>query len=117
MRVRGTAVALALLLLATSVPAATRMCCPAGRAAQTSIRSMDCCEAALLRCPASLQAIVSADSSDDSLTVRIEASSAVPGGSHDSPPLLLQGSLGERVSRTTSFSHPPLFRLYSQLLI
>src|SRR5450759_2499842 len=55
MTARGTALALALLLLATGVSAAPGACCPPGGRAEQAIGAVDCC-ATMLECPTAPQA-------------------------------------------------------------
>ncbi len=113
---RATATALALLLLAASLPAATPTCCALRESAErTIISSMDCCSATL-ECPIAPQAIVTAASPSTIPTLRVLSFCPLSGGSTDSailfarPPALLSfpGSAP---------SGPPPYRLHSQLLI
>lgn len=116
MRVRGIAFGLALLLATVKAAAATPMCCTVGRLGVTTIRSVDCCGTVLIRCPTSTQAVVSNASLEPAPGVRTPPLSVVSGRVRDSllSPLRPAAS---GISLTLRLARPPLFRLYSQLLI
>jgi hypothetical protein len=112
---RAAAAALALLVLASSLPAATRKCCSLRATTERMIMSpMDCCET-MLECPIAPEAAVAAAS-----TSMLPA----PRGSVvlcQQPSVSLEASLLTRPvpgpTLTALLSTPPLYRLHSQLLI
>jgi hypothetical protein len=112
MTARGTALVLAILLLAAGASAAPDACCfPSGRADQ-AIGSMDCC-ATMLECPAAPQAALTT-------TVKgvetLQAHHALPADSALFP-LSFPRLITARASLGMPADGPPLFRLHAQLLI
>src|ERR1700693_4581636 len=110
---RGIVLALALVLLAASVPAMSADCCAPGAPAQQAIRAADCC-ATMLECPTPrvLSAVV--QMADPARRARVLTADSVE--AFDMSPRLSrldasESALGPR------FGAPPLYRLHAQLLI
>lgn len=109
---RGTALALAFLLLATGLSAAPGACCPSDGRAEHAIAAVDCC-ATMLECPTAPQAVLTTAARG---AENLPAAHALP----VSPALFAQGS--PRLTAARAFLEPPpdgprLYRLHSQLLI
>jgi hypothetical protein len=110
---RKTALALAVLLFALSVPAATGACCAAGGPTERTARSMDCC-GAMLECPTSrLVSTGAVQSADSGGTAGLQTADSV--GSLDMAPSLPR--LADSPRPGALGGGPPLYRLHAQLLI
>lgn len=113
MNPRGIALALALVLLAVSLPAVPADCCAPGAPARQAIRAVDCC-AAMLECPTPrvLSAVV--QRADPARRVRVLTAGSVEA-------LDLSPRLRRLAASESSFGPlsggPPLYRLHAQLLI
>ena len=112
MTARGTALALAFVLLATGVSAAPGACCPPGGQAEQAIGAVDCC-ATTLECPTAPQAALTT-------AVRgvetLQTHHALP-----ADPTLFEPDfprpIAAQASRGTPADGPPLYHLHAQLLI
>ena len=112
---RGTALALALLLLAAVVPAGRADCCSPSGLAEQQVSGMDCCANAL-ECPTRLQAVSFAV-----VPGAVSAPTAGPVSANslgwlDSAPRLSRLAGSEPSFRPVS-NGTPLYRLHAQLLI
>jgi len=112
---RGTALALALLLIATVTTAARGECCSPSGLTEQQVSGMDCCADAS-ECRARLQAVSSAVvpgavSVPTTGLVSVDLIRSI-----DSSPRLSHLT-GSEPSFTLLSGGPPLYRLHSQLLI
>ena len=112
MTARGTALALAILLLAAGASAAPGACCPPSGRAEQAISAVDCC-ATTLECPAAPQA---------ALTTTVQGVETLP--THHALPadpalfaLSFPRLIAARATLGKPADGPPLFRLNAQLLI
>jgi hypothetical protein len=112
---RGTALALALLLIATVATAARGECCTPSGLTEQQVGGMDCCADAS-ECPARLQAVSSAVVPGAVSVPTTGLVSVDSLGSLDSAPRLSHLT-GSEPSFTPLSGGPPLYRLHSQLLI
>lgn len=112
MTARGTALALAFLLLAAGASAAPGACCPPSGRAEQAIGAVDCC-ATMLECPTAPQA---------ALTTTVRGVETLP-THHALPadPALFEPSfprlIAARDSLGTPADGPSLYHLHAQLLI
>jgi len=112
MTARGTALAVAFLLLAAGASAAPGACCPPGGRAEQAISAVDCC-ATTLECPTAPQAALTTTVRGVETLPTHHALPADPAPFEPGFPRLFaaQASLG------TPADGPPLYRLHAQLLI
>ncbi len=112
---RGTALALALLMIATVATAARGECCSPSGLVEQQVSGMDCCADAS-ECPARLQAVSSAVVPGAVSVPTTGLVSVDSLGSLDSAPRLSRLA-GSEPSFTPLSGGLPLYRLHSQLLI
>ena len=112
MTARGTALAVAFLLLAAGASAAPGACCPASGRVEQAIGVVDCC-ATTLECPTAPQEALTT-------TVRgvetLPTHHALPADPAPFEPGLLR-LFAAQASLGTPADGPPLYRLHAQLLI
>ena len=112
MTARGTALALAILLLAAGASAAPGACCPPSGRTDRAIGIMDCC-ATTLECPAAPQAALTTTAQG---VETLPTHQALPADSALFP-LSFPRLIAARATLEKPADGPPLFRLHAQLLI
>ena len=113
MSLRGTTLALALVLLAASVPAVPADCCAPGAPVQQAIRAADCC-AAMFECPNLRVVSAVVQRADPARGARVLTADSME--ALDLSPRLPRPAASESSFGPLS-GGPPLYRLHAQLLI